>query len=277
MLLDIPAAIADLSAAEARFPDQPSLPAARAQLAMLMDDRAQAQAAIARALSIDPDDPNALEARAVYLTRFEGRLDAALADLERATANAPGIASLWNQTGLVQATRGATREAEAAFRRAIALQPMDPVAYANLAFLYLDQDRPNRAKPLIDQALALDPAFDMALFARDAGTCIAAAFLPHRGICRRDRPPTPPIPRACCCWPPPMSPPGNPTRPGRRWTMLNGWIPTIPSRRRRRHRLPSTNTTPTAPLPPPSPPCAAPANAAAISPVPKRTGPKDRC
>lgn len=166
VLLDIPAALAALARAEARFPDQAALPAARAQLAMLMDDRAQAQAAIARALAIDPGDPNALEARAVYLTQFEGRYEQALADLARATASAPGLSSLWNQTGLVQAARGANREAEAAFRRAIALQPLDPVAHANLAFLYLDQDRPAQAKPLIDRALALDPAFDVALFAR---------------------------------------------------------------------------------------------------------------
>ena len=66
----------------------------------------------------------------------------------------------------MRATRGATREAEAALRRAIALQPMNPVAYANLAFLYLEQDRPDDAKPLIDRALALDPGFDVALFAR---------------------------------------------------------------------------------------------------------------
>lgn len=166
VLLDVPAAIADLAAAEARFPDHAGLPAARAQLAMLIDDRAQARAAIARALAIDPDDPNALEARAVFASHFEGRHADALADLERAVATAPGISSLWNQIGLVQATRGADREAEAALRRAIALQPMDPVAYANLAFLYLEQDRPDDAKPLIDRALALDPAFDVALFAR---------------------------------------------------------------------------------------------------------------
>lgn len=166
VLLDVPAAIAGLAAAEARFPGHADLPAARARLAMLRDDRAQAQAAIARALSIDPDDPGALEARAVYRTQFQGRYDEALADLDRAVASAPGVSSLWNQIGLVQATRGATREAEAALRRAMALQPMDPVAYANLAFLYLEQDRPDEARPLIDRALALDPAFDVALFAR---------------------------------------------------------------------------------------------------------------
>lgn len=166
VLLDIPAALDDLATAEARFPDQAILPAARARLAMLVDDRPQARAAIARALAIDPNDPTALEAQAVYLSDFEGRHAEALSALRRAVANAPGVASLWNQIGLVQATRGANREAEAALRRAIALQPMDPVAHANLAFLYLDQDRPAEAKPLIDRALALDPAFDVALFAR---------------------------------------------------------------------------------------------------------------
>lgn len=166
VLLDIPAALQHLAEAEARFPDQPVLPAARARLAMLIDDRNQARSAIARALAIDRNDPTALEAQAVFLSDFEGRHADALSVLERAVATAPGISSLWNQIGLVQATRGASRESEAALRRAIALQPMDPVAYANLAFLYLDQDRPDEAKPLIDRAIALDPAFDVALFAR---------------------------------------------------------------------------------------------------------------
>ena len=166
VLLDIPAALRELAVAETRFPDQAILPAARAQLAMLVDDRSQARAAIARALSIDPDDPSALEAQAVFLSDFEGRHADALSVLNRAVAEAPGMSSLWNQIGTVQSTLGANREAEAALRRAIALEPMDPVAYVNLAFLYLDQDRPDEAKPLIGRAFALDPSFDVALFAR---------------------------------------------------------------------------------------------------------------
>jgi tetratricopeptide (TPR) repeat protein len=166
VLLDIPAALRNLAVAEARFPDQAVLPAARARLAMLVDDRSQAQAAIARALAIDPDDSSALEAQAVLLSDFEGRHTDALAVLNRAVAEAPGMSSLWNEIGAVQSTLGANREAEAALRRAIALQPMDPVAYANLAFLYLDQDRPDEAGPLIDRAFALDPSFDVALIAR---------------------------------------------------------------------------------------------------------------
>ena len=52
------------------------------------------------------------------------------------------------------------------FKRSIELDPNDPVSYANLAILYLDQDRVKEAKVLIDKALAVDPSFDIALVAR---------------------------------------------------------------------------------------------------------------
>ena len=80
-LKDIPAAIDVIKRAEARYPDDPSLPAYRAQLALLIDDREQVKAAIDRSLAIDPDDPTALEARANYKAGIESDLEGALADL----------------------------------------------------------------------------------------------------------------------------------------------------------------------------------------------------
>lgn len=165
-LKDIPAAIETIRRAEADYPDESALPAYRAQLAMLIDDREQARQAIDRALSITPDDPTALEARANYRAGIEGDLTGAHADLERALAVAPGSTSIWNALGLVQDARGASREAEAALRRAIELYPHDPVSYANLAILLLDQDRLAEAKIMIDKALAVDPGFDVGLVAR---------------------------------------------------------------------------------------------------------------
>ena len=165
-LKDIPAAIEVIKRAEARYPDDPSLPAYRAQLALLIDDRDQARAAIDRSLAIDPDDPTALEARANYKAGIESNLEGALADLDRAVMIAPGSTTIWNALGLVQSSRGADREAEAALKRSIELDPNDPVSYANLAIHYLDQDRVKEAKVLIDKALAVDPSFDLALVAR---------------------------------------------------------------------------------------------------------------
>jgi tetratricopeptide (TPR) repeat protein len=111
-LQDTKAAIEVIRRAEARFPDDPTLPAVRAQFALLLDDREQVREAVEQALALDPDDPTALEARANYRAGIESDLEGALADLERAVAIAPGSTTIWNALGLVQSARGANREAE---------------------------------------------------------------------------------------------------------------------------------------------------------------------
>jgi len=163
---DIPAAIEVIKKAERRYPDDPTLPAARAQLAMLLDDRDELRDGVERALSIDPEDPTALEALAHYRYHIENDLEGALADLNKALETAPGSSSIWNSIGLVQGVRGDNRAAEAAFKQAIALDPLDPVAHANLAVQYLDEMRMAEAKREIDTALSVDPSFDVALVAR---------------------------------------------------------------------------------------------------------------
>ncbi|APO67951.1 FecR family/TPR repeat domain-containing protein [Rhizobium gallicum] len=165
-LEDIPAAIATMKQAEARYPNDSTLPALRAQLAMLINDRIQMKEAIDRSLSIDPTDPNALQARARMRADYEGNLDGALEDLNNAIKVAPGSSTAWNDLGLLQDARGATREAEAALKKSIELDPDDPVGHANLAILYLEQSRMNEAKCEIDLALAADPAFNIAILAR---------------------------------------------------------------------------------------------------------------
>ncbi|WP_037383787.1 FecR domain-containing protein [Sinorhizobium americanum] len=163
---DIPAAIAVIKQAEQRYPDDPTLPAARAQLALLLDDRDELRDGVERALAIDPEDPTALEARAHYRYHIENDLDGALADLNRALKTAPGSSSIWNSLALVQSERGDNRAAEAALKEAIALDPLDPVAHANLAIQYMDEMRMAEAKREIDAALFVDPSFDVALVAR---------------------------------------------------------------------------------------------------------------
>ncbi|HTV71780.1 MAG TPA: tetratricopeptide repeat protein [Rhizobiaceae bacterium] len=165
-LQDIPAAIEVLKRAEQQYPDDPTLPAIRAQFALLIDDREQVKEAVDRAFALDPDDPTALEARANYRSGIESDLEGAHDDLTRAVGIAPGSTTIWNALGLVESTRGAEREAEAALLKAIELDPQDPVSHANLAILYLDQDRLDEAKTEIDKALGYDPSFDIGLVAR---------------------------------------------------------------------------------------------------------------
>ncbi|WP_420882128.1 FecR domain-containing protein [Rhizobium gallicum] len=165
-LEDIPAAIEVIKGAEKQHPSDSTLPALRALLSLLIDDRMQMKEAIDRSLAIDPTDPNALEARAKYRAGYESDMNGALADLQQAIKEMPGSASAWNDLGLLYIARDAHREAQEAFKKAIELDPADPIAHANLSILYLDQSRMKEAKREIDAALAADPAFDIALLAR---------------------------------------------------------------------------------------------------------------
>lgn len=165
-LEDIPASITVLRDAETRFPGESSLPAIRALLAQLINDRKQMREAVDRALSLDPDDPLALVARARLVVSYEGNLEDGLTDLTRATEISPGSSMFWNDLGLLQDARGASRAAEAALKRGIELDPESPIGHANLAIFYLDQDRIKEAKREIDLAIVADPAFSFALLAR---------------------------------------------------------------------------------------------------------------
>ncbi|WP_095694314.1 FecR domain-containing protein [Sinorhizobium sojae] len=163
---DIRAAIETLKRAERQHPDDATLPAARAQFAMLLDDREEMRGGIDKALAIDPDDPTALESRANYRLHIENDKEGALADLERALKTAPGSPSIWNSIALVQGERGDSRAAEKALKKAIELDPADPLYHANLAIKYLDELRLAEAKREIDAALAIDPSFDVTLVSR---------------------------------------------------------------------------------------------------------------
>jgi len=165
-LQDLRAAMGVLKDAERQYPDDPQLPAYRAMLALLLNDRPEYQQAVDRSLSLDPSEPTALEARALYRAGFQGDNSGAMEDLEAAARVTPGSSSTWNVIGNVQSSRDANREAEAAFLKAIELDPQDPIPHANLAIFYLDTGRIEKAKAEIDKAMAVDPAFDLALVAR---------------------------------------------------------------------------------------------------------------
>lgn len=160
------AAYAILARAAPRFPDDPVFLATLAEAAMLVGDYAAAERAVDRAAALAPDDPDVLSARAGVRANVRRDLDGALDDLNRALAITPASTDLWNDLGLLQSERGADREAERAFLRAIELDPEDPVTRANYAILLLDADRLREADAQIEAAFAADPSFEFGHFAR---------------------------------------------------------------------------------------------------------------
>ncbi|HTO34526.1 MAG TPA: FecR domain-containing protein, partial [Pararhizobium sp.] len=163
---DVRAALDIVKKAERAHPDDAMLPAARAQLAILLADEAEAKDAIDRALTLDPGNPGALDARAEYKSGISFDRKGAIADLLLAVAAAPGDGNIWNSLGNAYSSRDDNRKAEEAYKKAIELDPLDPVPHSNLAILYLDEMRMEEAKREIDLAMKIDPSFDMVLLAR---------------------------------------------------------------------------------------------------------------
>lgn len=150
-------AIEFLRRAEPRFPNEAALPAMRASLAYELDDRDEVRAALARARSIDPDDPAHLLVSARFRSTVSSDIDGALAELDRAVKAAPGDDAVWNEIGILKSDRNAIVEANAAHRRAIALNPENAALHANHARFLMDNDQMAAAKAAIDAAEALDP------------------------------------------------------------------------------------------------------------------------
>ncbi len=153
---DLKAAAAEAAAAEKRFPNDAGLAILSASLAQDLDRREDMYAAYDRARAIDPNDPDVIAFGATIKADYARDIDGALADLYKVAGTSPNFALL-NQIAQLEESRGAHVEAEAAYRRAIAMEPQNPIPYVNLAIFLLDQSRVEEAGALIDKALALDP------------------------------------------------------------------------------------------------------------------------
>lgn len=137
-----------------------------AQVSLLLNRREEMRSTVERMRATDPDSPETLLASGYLKSSIDSDIDGAVGDFGRGVAVAPGDSELWNGLGLAEYARDASLEAERAFRQAIAVDPQNPVPYANLATLLLDQSRVDEAGALIDKALALDPSLDAAYTAK---------------------------------------------------------------------------------------------------------------
>lgn len=155
-----------LNAAESRFGNDVRYQVAIANRAMLASDFTAAALAIEKGETLDPMNPALLDARASYRSYVKGDVRGALKDQKEAVLGDPENWQYWNNLALLEGGRRAVQEAEAAFKRAIALDPNAPEPLANYAELLLYSGRNDEAQALIDRALAIDPAFEIALFQR---------------------------------------------------------------------------------------------------------------
>jgi tetratricopeptide (TPR) repeat protein len=89
--------------------------------------------------------------------RKAGELDAAAETSRRATELDGSNAIAWFNRGVVEAARGKVAEAERAYRAALAADPVQPDAAANLAGLLVRSGRAGEAVPALERALSAWP------------------------------------------------------------------------------------------------------------------------
>lgn len=94
--------------------------------------------------------------------RLKGDLQGATELLREVVAAAPDSYLAWFNLALALDDQGRSGEAEAAYRRALALEPTlparDPAIYNTLGYHLYRQGRAQQAVPLLERALAIDPA-----------------------------------------------------------------------------------------------------------------------
>jgi tetratricopeptide (TPR) repeat protein len=96
---------------------------------------------------------------------YSGQRDSnkAASDLERAVALQPDFAEAWSDLGEARKYLSDDDGALAAFRRAVELNPRDPVAQTRLGSQFLDSGKAHEAIPHLDEAARLDPQNQSAL------------------------------------------------------------------------------------------------------------------
>jgi tetratricopeptide (TPR) repeat protein len=160
---------------------------------LLVGQRDAAHASFSRMLALRPNDAYVLSSRA-HLSAQMGRPEAALADAQALTKAHPArSAGDWFNLGFLLDQAGRLDEAEAAFRRALALdgqldrgwyglglvlirqrrfdealaalkrntelQPMSPYGWYQLARLHVDRQDPDAARRIIGHLKGFEPKF----------------------------------------------------------------------------------------------------------------------
>jgi len=112
------------------------------------------------------DDPIALGVSGVVLAQIEGDLIAGSALLDRALMLGPSLAAVWHLSGWVRLYLGQAKNAIEHMKRALRLNPLDPLRYAEqsgLAAAYFLDGQYGKAATWADRALHEQPNYTAAI------------------------------------------------------------------------------------------------------------------
>lgn len=121
------------------------------------ETEASLRTALARALELDPEQPEASLARAYQLSNDQGDVEAAEAELRRTIRATPSFADAYRELARLRALQGDRAETEALLARALELEPANPASLFSAAISRTWLGDIVAAERLHRRALALDP------------------------------------------------------------------------------------------------------------------------
>ncbi len=122
------------------------------------DHLAAAREALARALGIEPDLPEALSARATIQMNFDYDWRGAAETLSKALAVAPQDPSLLSWAGNLALTRGQMTQALDFYRRSVAVDPVNPLTRDFLASILSVMGQQEEARAEFAREIELNPS-----------------------------------------------------------------------------------------------------------------------
>ena len=180
-LVDLGEGSAALTAVEQPLrtsPGQPDALLARVHILQRLGRSDEAVATARMAVAFNRDHARARHTLGLALFK-SGERAGALENFQEATRLAADYAEAWVNTGVVQKDLGLYADAEASYRRALAITPSDPIVHNNLANLLSTRGRKDEALDAFRAALQIDPDYveakiNLGIALRDHGEVDAA-------------------------------------------------------------------------------------------------------
>jgi tetratricopeptide (TPR) repeat protein len=123
-----------------------------------------AEAAVKKALSIDPNHVEARTLLGWIDSEIRGDFDAAVKEYSKVVELRPDLPEAYNNLGVAQKRKGDLAQAADSFSNALKLKPDYSAAISNRGWVLAEQDQWNDARREFERALAVNPGDDGALY-----------------------------------------------------------------------------------------------------------------
>jgi Flp pilus assembly protein TadD len=147
-----------------QYPEEPDLDLFLGITLLRLREPERAEAAVKRALAVDPNHVEARTLLGWIDTEIHGDFDAAIKEYSKVVELRPDNPEAYNNLGVAQKRKGDLDQAVASFNKALDLKPDYSAAMSNLGWVFAEQNNWGGARRAFERALKINPGDDGALY-----------------------------------------------------------------------------------------------------------------